>query len=297
MFKLYVEAFKPMNTEKYIDLHTHTAFSDGTYTPSELIVEAKKRNLAAIAITDHDCISGIDEAINTGSLLDIEVISGIELAAYYPFPQETEIHIVGLFIDHKNPTFIAKINELMKERNQRNMKMAKKLTSLGFPITYDDLMEEAGAGSCSRAHYAKLMLKKGYVQTKKEAFQKYIGIGKPGFIPRSLPSPKECIDLILNSGGCAILAHPTLYNMDFKEINSMAKDLKEQGLTGIETMYSTFTTLQEKKITQISKELKLLPSGGSDFHGLNKSNIFLGVGKGNLRIPYNFLEQLKTGIK
>jgi len=297
MFKLYVEAFKPMNTEKYIDLHTHTTFSDGTYTPSELIKEAKRRNLAAIAITDHDCTSGIDEAIDVGALLGIEIISGIELAAYYPSPKKTEIHILGLFVDHKNPLFISEIKKLMDARDLRNIEMTKKLTSMGLPITYDELMEEAGIGSCSRAHYAKLMVKKGYVKTKKEAFQKYIGTGKPGFVPRPLPSPKECIDLIVRSGGCAILAHPTLYKIDFKEIYSMAKDLKEQGLVGIEAMYSTFTTPQEKKITEIAKKLDLIPSGGSDFHGLNKADIFLGVGKGNLRIPYSFLEQLKSCTK
>lgn len=297
MLKLYVEDLKPMIIDKYIDLHTHSTFSDGTYTPTELVQEAKSRNLSAIAITDHDCVDGIDEGLSAGAELGLEVISGIELAAYYTNPKngnKTEIHIVGLFLDHKNPHLMEATQRLKDERDERNMIMTKKLTNIGFPMTYEELMEEAGIGTCSRAHYANLMVKKGYVSHKKEAFQRYIGFGKPGYVPRKLPTPKECADIITESGGVAILAHATLYGMDINEIRTMTKNLKDDGLKGIEVMYSTYRPQQEKEITQIAKYLELCPSGGSDFHGANKPDIFMGVGRGNLKIPYSFLENLRN---
>jgi len=296
MLKLYVEDLKPMIREKYIDLHTHTTFSDGTYTPYELVREAKEKNLSAIAITDHDCVDGIEEGLRAGEELGVEVISGIEFATNYTDIKnldETEIHIVGLFLDYKNPCLLEIIQRLKNERNERNITMSKKLTDLGFPITFKELMEEAGVGTCTRAHYANLMVKKGYIGHKKEAFHKYIGSGKPGYVPRTLPTPKECIDIIKKSGGVAILAHATLYGMDVNQIRIMAKNLKELDLKGMEIMYSTYMPQQEKELTQLASDLELLPSGGSDFHGSNKPDIFLGVGRGNLRIPYEFLENLR----
>lgn len=293
MLKLYVEVDEPMITEKYIDLHTHSTFSDGTYTPTQLVRAAKEANLSAVALTDHDCVNGVSEAIEAGEKFGIEVIPGIELAAYYSTPAETEIHIVGLFLDYKNPALLEKTKEIMDERVQRNLKMTARLSELGFPMTYEELLAEAGRDSCSRAHYANLMVKKGYVKTKKEAFQKYISHGMPGFVPRVLPTPKECINLITQSGGVAILAHPTLYGMNYNQIRIMAKDLMELGLKGIEVKYSTYKPEQEREITRIANELGLKPSGGSDFHGLNKPDISIGTGLGNLGIPKEFLEKLR----
>ncbi|MGE4215087.1 MAG: PHP domain-containing protein [Anaerotignaceae bacterium] len=293
MLKLYVEVDEPMITEKYIDLHTHSTFSDGTYTPTQLVQAARDANLYAVALTDHDCVDGVSEALEAGKTFGIEVIPGIELAAYYNNPSETEIHIVGLFLDYTNKDLLEKTKEIMYERVQRNIKMTARLSELGFPMTYDELLAEAGRDSCSRAHYANLMVKKGYVKTKKEAFQKYISHGMPGFVPRILPTPQECIDLITKSGGVAVLAHPTLYGMNYNQIRIMAKELMGMGLKAIEVKYSTYKPEQEREITRIAAELGLKSSGGSDFHGLNKPDISIGTGLGRLRIPEEFLEKLR----
>lgn len=282
-----------MNTDKYIDLHTHSTFSDGTYTPTQLVQAAKDANLSAVALTDHDCVDGVAEALEIGKKLAIEVIPGIELATYYKNPSETEIHIVGLFLDHTNDVLLKKTKEIMDERVRRNVKMTARLTQLGLPMTYEELLAEAGRDSCSRAHYANLMVKKGYVKTKREAFKKYISHGMPGFVPRVLPTPQECIYLIKQSGGVAVLAHPTLYGMNYNQIRMMAKDLMNMGLTGIEVKYSTYKAEQEREITRIAQELGLKSSGGSDFHGLNKPDISIGTGLGKLRIPQEFLEKLR----
>jgi Predicted metal-dependent phosphoesterases (PHP family) len=293
MLKLYVEVDEPMITDKYIDLHTHSTFSDGTYTPTQLVKAAKDANLSAVALTDHDCVDGVGEALEAGKSFGIEVIPGIELAAYYNNPVETEIHIVGLFLDYTNKPLLKKTKEIMDERTKRNIKMTARLTELGFPMTYDELCAEAGRDSCSRTHYANLMVKKGYTKTKKEAFQKYISHGMAGFVPRVLPTPKECIDLITHSGGVAVLAHPTLYGMNYNQIRLMAKELMVLGLTGIEVKYSTYKPEQEREITRIAAELGLKASGGSDFHGLNKPEISIGTGRGRLCIPQYFLQGLR----
>jgi predicted metal-dependent phosphoesterase TrpH len=280
--------------EKCIDLHTHSTFSDGTYTPEEIMAEASKLNLKAVALTDHDTAEGIERFKKAGEKYGVEAIGGIELAAYYNFlGQKKEIHIVGLFVDNSNSYLIEKTKQIREERLLRNKKMIEKLSSIGFPMTFEELNEFSHNGNITRAHYARLMVKKGYISTVKEAFQKYISSGMPGFVPRNLISPKEAFDIISKSGGVPILAHPTLYGMDYHNIRNMVRELKEIGLKGIEVMYSTYKSEQEREITRIATEEGLLFSGGSDFHGLNKKDIFLGTGKGNLKIPYSFLEKIK----
>lgn len=281
-----------MNERKYIDLHTHTTASDGTLTPAELVMKADEIGLYAVAITDHDTVDGIDEALNAAEKSEVKVIPGIEIATHYTDKKETEIHIVGLFIDHTDKELKSILEGIVNERNTRNAAMIKRLKDMGFDITYDELNEIAGGNIISRAHYAKLLAAKGYVKDMPEAFSKYIGDGKPGFIKRNLPCPKDAIKSIINAGGIPILAHPTLYDMNYNQIRKMADEFISYGLKGIEVMYSTYNHEQEREITRIANEKGLVFSGGSDFHGTNKKGIYLGVGKGNLQIPKDFLNKL-----
>ena len=256
---------------QYTDLHTHSVFSDGTLTPTE-------KNLSSVALTDHDTVDGTEEFLQAGKKYGVEAVSGIEFAAYYDFlGKKTEIHIVGLFIDHKNKELLDATARIKKQRYERNIKMLEKLTEIGFPMTYDELYEISGCGNCTRAHYAQLMYKKGYTKSVNEAFEKYISLGLPGFVPRKLITPKEAIEIIRGAGGIPIL-----------------------GLMGMEVMYSTFRSEQEREITRIATEEGLLFSGGSDFHGKNKADIDLGTGRGNLKIPEEFyikLKQAKENLK
>ena len=282
-----------MEIKKYTDLHTHTTFSDGTFTPEELIIKAKEIKLASVAITDHDTVDGIPDALEAGKKHGLKVIPGIEIATHYTDEKETEIHIVGLFIDHKNEKLNFLLKGIIENRESRNLLMVKKLNELGFDVSYDELKDIAGGSVISRAHYARLLVEKGYVNDMYDAFSKYIGDGKKAFVKRSLLKPEDAIKAITDAGGVAILAHPTLYDMNFRQIRKMASEFMEYGLKGIEVMYSTYTYEQEHEVTRIADDLGLLYSGGSDFHGTNKKGIHLGVGKGSLRIPCEFAEKIE----
>lgn len=279
--------------ENCIDLHTHSTFSDGTLTPTQLITLAKKQNLYAIALTDHDTIEGLPEALEAGEKQQISVISGIELAALYDKYEKTEIHIVGLGIDHTSSYLKNQLETIQQARIERNLQMIQKLNDFGFVVTYEQLKQTAEGKIITRAHYAKLLQEKGYIKERAEAFQKYISPGLPCYVERKFLTPKLCIETIKNAGGKAILAHPTLYHMNWNQIEQLCKELIQYGLNGIETMYPSYSHEQQLQVKKIADSLHLKYSGGSDFHGQNKPDIFLGIGKGNLKIPFQYLENLQ----
>ncbi len=273
-----------------IDLHTHTTFSDGTVTPSELIRYAAKKNIKAIAITDHDNFDGVEEAITAGKKENIEVISGIEMSTDY---NSKEIHIVGIFIDIKNKDFNNALKSLKEKRKKRNLLAIEKLNNLNIDITYEELEKISSNKIITRAHFAKVLMQKGYISSVKECFNKYMGENKPAYVKREVISPEETISLIKNAGGSAILAHPLLYNFPKEELLKMLVYLKSIGITGMECLYSTHSKEDTEYLTTLAKELNLKISGGSDFHGENKPNLDLGTGYGTLYVPYEILENLK----
>lgn len=279
--------------EKYTDLHSHSSASDGTFKPSEVAQLAKNAGLSSIALTDHDTVEGIDEFMEAGKVIGIETIPGIELAAAY---KNTELHIVGLFIDNKNKALCESMEYIVNERNERNKKMIFVLNKLGMDISLKDLEENAKGNIITRAHYANVLVNKGYVNNKDEAFNKYIGTGKIGYVKRETLTPKHCIEVIRKSGGVPVLAHSTLYGFNYLDIHNIVGELKDYGLMGMETMYSTYSKKQEEEISKICDYYKLLKSGGSDFHGLNKADIKIGVGRGNLRIPQKFADEMKEAL-
>lgn len=276
--------------ERYTDLHTHSTASDGTVSPRELVKLAKAAGLSSIALTDHDTVDGIEEFMAAGKELGMEAIPGIEFAAAY---KNNEIHIVGLFIDCKNKELADSMEYIVNEREQRNEKMIKALNRLGFDMSLEDLEENACGNIITRAHYANVLVNKGYVKDKEEAFAKYISAGKPGYVRREILTPKRCIEIIRHSGGIPVLAHATLYGYSYLEIHSLVGELKEYGLMAMETMYSTYTEKQSDEIRKICESYRLLKSGGSDFHGANKPDINVGVGKGNLRILQELADNMK----
>lgn len=277
-----------------IDLHVHSCFSDGTCTPGQLIQFAKARGLSAIALTDHDTVAGIAEAIDTASGSGIELIPGIEMSCLYG---EKDIHIVGLLIDHKNPSLLHSVRRYQNNRANRNVLMAEKLTAGGFLVTVPELERQFPGATLTRAHFAKFFVEKGLWHNKDEAFNKYIGEGCPFYVKKTYVSPDEAIDVIHRAGGIAILAHPLLYHMTDQELESMVAHLKTLGLDGIETMYSTYSDAQQLYMLHLAADYQLLKSGGSDFHGANKPDISLGTGYGKLRVPYSYLHIIKEYIQ
>ena len=280
--------------EKLTDLHTHSTASDGTFSPSDVAELAKEAGLASAALTDHDTTDGLDEFMAAGKRLGIETIPGIELAAGY---KNTELHIVGLFIDYNSSTLKESMEFIVNERNERNKKMIKALSRIGIEISLRELEENAGGNIITRAHYANVMVNRGYVKNKEEAFDRYISSGRPGYVKRETLTPKTCIEVIRKSGGIPVLAHATLYGYGYLEIHNLVGKLKGYGLMAMETIYSTYTPRQSEELRKICEYYKLMKSGGSDFHGLNKPDIKIGTGRGALKIPQSFADEMKDILK
>ncbi len=288
-------------TTNPIDLHVHSTRSDGTFTPTQLVDYAMKKGLAAFALTDHDSVGGLDEAISYAEALrqtnpDVpEVIPGIEFSTEY---QGKDIHMLGLYIDYNCDTFKTHIDNFVSSRALRNEKMCTMLQEgTGMDISYEKLLNAFPGSVITRAHYAKYMLEHGYIKNRQEAFERYIGDHCPYYIPREKVTPEQAIQLILNVGGIPILAHPTLYGMGQERLNTLVSRLKEAGLLGIEAIYSTYTSAEERDIRALAVKHELAISGGSDFHGANKPGLDLGVGYGKLYVPYEILTNLKSASK
>jgi predicted metal-dependent phosphoesterase TrpH len=282
-----------------VDLHTHTVCSDGTFTPTELVDYAAKLGLTAVAVTDHDTVAGIEEAVRHAKDLQIcglpsvKVVPGIEFSSEY---EGRDIHIVGLFIDYKNAAFEKYLKDFVDSRDRRNEKMCKLLRERGCDITFTELQEENPGSVITRAHFAGLMLKKGYIRSMQEAFDKYIGDHGPCFVAREKVTVSDAVKLILEAGGIPVLAHPTLYHISRQNLEKLVEYLKKEGLMAIETKYSTYTNAEEREITEIKEKYHLLSSGGSDFHGENKAKIDLGTGYGSLSVPDEYLYKLEEAL-
>lgn len=274
----------------YIDLHVHSNASDGTCTPEELVDLAIEKKLSAFALTDHDTVDGLSSALAYAMTKNIEVIPGIELSTDY---NGKDIHIVGLFIQHHNPQFRDKLKEFCDSREIRNKKMAQALTDAGFPVNYQELVEQNPCATVTRAHFARYMLEHGYIKTLKEAFEKYIGDDCPYYVPREKVTPEDGVRLILSAGGVPILAHPLLYHMNEEELTALIVPLKKVGLVGIEALYPGHSEMEESMVRRLARKNDLLISGGSDFHGGNKPGLELGTGYGGLKVPYELLSPLR----
>lgn len=273
-----------------IDLHVHSNKSDGSLTPSELVDYALEKNLAAFALTDHDTTEGLEEAIAYAKDKPIEIIPGIEFSTEY---QGRDIHIVGLYIDYKHPEFLKQIKTFQDSRIHRNRKMCELLQKEGIDITYEKLLAENSESVITRSHYAAYLLSHGYIKNLKEAFERYIGDHAKCYVPREKITPAEAIALIKKVGGIPVLAHPVLYHMAHRQLDTLVASLKEAGLVAIEAVYSTYTPADERDIKRLAAKYDLKISGGSDFHGKAKPGLELGTGYGKLFVPEEILQKLK----
>lgn len=284
---------------RQVDLHTHSTRSDGTYTPAELMAYAVSKNLSAIALTDHDTTDGIDEAYEyiRENHLPVELIPGVEFSTRYTLSDNSgdqEVHVVGLFVDHKCTALVDHLKEFIDSRMERNHRMCKLLTDAGMPVTYGELKKEFPDAVITRAHYGRYLLNHHYVDSVGEAFEKYIGEGCPCFVPRRKVTPFDVVHIILEAGGVPILAHPMLYHLSEEELRKLVARMKEEGAVGIEAIYPSYTLEEEQLVRRIAKEYDLCISGGSDFHGAHKPGLDLAVGYGKLFVPEEVLEKLRT---
>jgi hypothetical protein len=246
--------------------------------------------VTALAITDHDITDGIPEALQAGARLGIEVIPGVEISSRLG---AGELHILGYCLDWRDPGLNQRLARLRASRHRRNPLIVDKLKDLGLDLTYEEVRALAGTESVGRPHIARILMAKGYVRDAKEAFERYLAEGMPAYVPRELPEPAEAIAWIRDARGIPVLAHPTWVKQSGEGLFKLCAQLKAAGLGGIEVHYSTHSPKQTAEFLDIARRLDLLITGGSDFHGVTKPDIAVGVGRGDLSVPAKLLEPLK----
>lgn len=278
--------------EKHIDLHTHSLKSDGSMTPAEVVREAKKAGLAAIALSDHDTVDGLPEAIAEGEKIGVEVIPAIEFSVQ----SKTETHILGYFIDYNNPHLKQIIKEVVDLRIERNHVTTQRLNELGFDITIEEVRALAPNNFVGRAHFARVLMDKGYTQSVKEGFEKYMSVGKYAYCEKQRLTARDAVELIAECGGISFLAHPHLTKLPDDELKEFLAELKSYGLCGIEGYYTDYTPEMQAKYHALAEEMGLMISGGTDFHAAMKPHISIGTGTGNMKIPYSVLENMKKNL-
>lgn len=277
-----------------IDLHTHSTASDGTFSPEELVYLAKKEKLQALALTDHDTIEGLKNAYKTAKDVDLPFLCGVEISIKFEGPGH--FHLLGYFLEPEIPKISEPLQRLKKAREERNKKMIEKLNQLGIEITFDELRKLA-YGEIGRPHIANLLVKKGVVRSFEEAFEKYLKKGALAYVPKALLLPEEAIKLILQAKGVPVLAHPLTLKLDYLNLKNYLKELKDLGLIGVEAFYPEHNPEFTKFLINCAKELGLLITGGSDFHGKNKPDIKLGKGLNNLNVPFECYKNLKNYLE
>jgi predicted metal-dependent phosphoesterase TrpH len=276
--------------EKFIDLHTHSTMSDGSMTPVEVVRHAKAQGLAAIALTDHDSIDGVREAMAEGERIGIEVVPAIEFSV----KAKTEMHILGYYIDINNPELLEQLEMIKKVRKQRTAETCQKLNDLGFAVTVEEALAIAPAGIVGRAHFAKLLADKGYTASVKEGFELYLNNGKPAYSSTQFLSRIDAVKLIKEAGGLSFVAHLNQCRFTDDYMIKILAQLEWNGLDGIEGYYTEYTPELQEKYQGMAKLLGLAISGGTDFHAEMKPHIQIGKGLGNLKIPTSVLENIKA---
>ena len=275
-----------------IDLHLHTTASDGVMTPSGIVNYAKSKGLVAIAITDHDTIEGLEEGFLEGERIGLEVIPGIEISAEH---SPGSMHLLGFFIDIHDPILKERLGYLQRARAERNPKMAEKLNKLGIDITFDEVLKASGGGQVGRPHFAQVLIEKGYVRNFQEAFDRFLKKGASAYVEKMRFSAEESIHFINEANGVAVLAHPnTLQVNGYSELENLILRLVKRGLRGIEAYYPEHSALEVAQYKTLAERHGLLVTGGTDYHGIEKNGLAIGVGRGEMKLPYSIVENLKA---
>jgi len=276
----------------FVDLHTHSTASDGTLGPADLVRLAWERGLQAVALTDHDTIDGLAEAVAAGAELGIEVIPGVEISARHP---GGSMHILGYFLDYQNARLSERLAVLKQARKDRNPQILAKLNALGIPLTMEQVERFSGGGQIGRPHIARALFEAGYVRSLQEAFDLYLGNQGKAYVSKFRFPPEEALGMIRDAKGVPVLAHPfTLGLEDPALLREKLMSLKALGLAGVEVYYPEHSPEQEALCLSLARELGLLISGGSDFHGENKPEVELGRIPCQSKLTYGLVEALKA---
>jgi predicted metal-dependent phosphoesterase TrpH len=277
----------------YIDLHIHSTFSDGTLSPAALVAHAKDLKLAAIAITDHDTVAGVEEAISHGQLLDIEVIPGIEISAKH---RNSFLHILGYGLNHHNQELLANLGKYQEARQERNYKIIGKFNRLGITISIDQLKQGA-LDQIGRPHFARELVRQGVTKSEEAAFALFLRSGGKAFVESFRYSAEETIAMIRAAGGAAVLAHPATIDSSLATIPALLSELKPLGLAGVEVFYAKNPPKVNNKLEKLARKFDLLLTGGSDFHGHYRNQPNAPANGLAHHVPAHLLQPLKEAMR
>jgi len=301
-----------------IDLHTHSSASDGSLSPSGLIEEAARRGISALALTDHDTIGGLKEAAEAAQRLGIGFIPGIELQILWNGDTGGEFHLLGLGINKPSPGFYAAVEELNRRREKRNLDIIDSMNKAGITVTYEEIRALAngtnvndmnaactvhgtactahgtmtGVHSIGRPHFAAYMVQRKIVKNREQAFVRFLGKGKPFYIPKAGLEFEMAAAAIKESGGIAVLAHPMSLFLSWGRLPDMITGLKEKGLDGLEAWHPTAKVSSCRRLEDLGNKLKLIVTAGSDFHGEGRPDRKLGITAGGKKIGEEYLEKI-----
>jgi len=279
---------------QYCDLHTHSTYSDGTCSPAEIIMEAEKLGLSAVALTDHNTVAGVPDFLEAARTSSVEAIPGVEISCQYG---DTELHLVGLFLPMENLDIVTVyLDSLNRKKEESNRQLIHRLNQAGYSLDYEEIRRSHAEGTVNRAVIAAAMLEKGYVSSINDAFQGVLSQRAGFYVPPQRLSFFNAITLLRYVDAVPVLAHPFLNLKTEDRLRTCLQEAVPAGLVAMETMYSSYSPETEAAARRIAREFGLLESGGSDFHGQTKPHISLGTGKGNLAVPLSFAEQLRNSI-
>ncbi len=274
-----------------VDLHIHSLWSDGTDTPSDIVIKAKHAGIHTISLTDHDTTAGVAEAVVAGEEHGVTVIPGIEWSVVH---DGFSFHLLSYFFDPEEPDFVQALVDIQQARIQRNENILKKLQKLGVAITVEEIASFSQQGQIGRPHIALALVRRGIVTDIEQAFRKYLGRGRPGHVPRKAFAAQRAIELVRQAGGIAVLAHPGATDPGLRRIPCLVELLVPLGLGGVEVYYPRHSAAMRRKLRELARYYRLAVTGGSDYHGNNRPGT-LADGQ-YLLVPDEAVQELKARL-
>lgn len=280
-----------------IDLHTHSTVSDGSEPPAEVVRLAAAAGCRAVALTDHDSMAGLPEASLAAAETGIELVPGCELSCRGPVPEgsdvESSAHVLVYFADPDDGPLVEELAALRQDRKTRNHRLIERLQALGFPITYEQVLAAAGSEEgVGRPHVAKVLVSMGAAESVTDAFDRWLGTGRPAHVPKARLTPAQAAQLARRSGAVAVLAHPLSLGLSPSGLERFVRELAAAGFCGIEAVYGRYRPEERRALGALAARFDLVATGGSDYHGTFKPDLSVGTGLGDLQVPDDRLEQL-----